>query len=278
MFGAGQPGGWIYQVCPYLEEEAAFSVGKGLTAAQKRTELQKQISTVVPVFNCPSRRTGYGIPGLRPDGLPTEPSGEQPNNVDMPPTAAHADYAINGGHQHLTTGQGPGPTCLASYPNWPATCTFLNDDKTLGKSFDGISHDHTGARMKQITDGASKTILVAEKSVQPRFYETGCGDPPMWKFDDGDNDAMYQGFDWDTHRFPGGSIDGSGSPQGNLPIQDTNCDGFYPGCPSAGDIKSIFGSAHAGAVNVSFCDGSVQSVNYDVDPLVWNDYGGRRDN
>jgi prepilin-type N-terminal cleavage/methylation domain-containing protein/prepilin-type processing-associated H-X9-DG protein len=283
--GRGQPGGWIYQVCSYLEEETVFSVGKGLTAVQKRTELQKQIATVVPVFNCPSRRTGYGIAGIRPDGMPTEPSGEQPYNVDMPATVAHSDYAINGGHHHLTTGPGPTGSCLAVYPNWgpgnppPGNgCLWLNDDVTLGKNFDGVSHDHTGARMKQITDGASKTILAAEKSVQPRFYDTGYGDPPKWGADDGDNDAMYQGFDWDTHRFPSGSLDGSGNPQGNLPIQDTNCDGTFPGCAAAGDIKSIFGSAHAGALNVGFCDGSVQSVNYDVDALVWNDYGGRKDN
>jgi prepilin-type processing-associated H-X9-DG protein len=89
---------------------------------------------------------------------------------------------------------------------------------------------------------------------------------------------MYQGFDWDTHRFPGGSLDGSGQPQGNLPRQDSNCDGKFPGCPAVGDFKRIFGSAHSGALNIVFCDGSVQSVDYEVDALVWNEYGGRDDN
>src|SRR5690349_2769885 len=41
--GRGQPGGWIFQVCSYLEEETVFQIGKGLTAAQKRTELKKQM-------------------------------------------------------------------------------------------------------------------------------------------------------------------------------------------------------------------------------------------
>src|SRR6478736_8706160 len=72
--GRGQPGGWVYQVCPYLEETVVFSVGKGMPDAQKRTELQKQMAAVIPVFNCPSRRTGQGISGFRPDGKPTEPS------------------------------------------------------------------------------------------------------------------------------------------------------------------------------------------------------------
>lgn len=270
--GRGQPGGWIYQVCPFLEEGNVFSVGKGLTAAQKRLALQQQISTVVPVFNCPSRRTGEGIAGIRPDGKPTEPDGNQPYNVDMPALAAHGDYAINGGHSSGNTGPGPGALCLDAYPNFGGACQWLNDDKNIPSVFTGVSFDHTGAKIKQITDGTSKTILVGEKCVQPRFYQTGYGDAPTWGADDGDNDAMYQGYDWDTHRFAGTST---------LPIQDTDCDGAaLSPCktPAAGDIKRIFGSAHAGAVNIAFCDGSVQSVDYDVDPAVWNDYGGRKDN
>ena len=96
--GRGQPGGWIYQACSYLEEADVFQVGKGLSFAQKKTELQKQMSHVISVFNCPSRRAAIGYPGLRPDGLPSEPSGEHPHNVTMPPTVAKTDYAINGGH------------------------------------------------------------------------------------------------------------------------------------------------------------------------------------
>ena len=270
--GRGQPGGWIFQVCPYLEEEAAFNVGKGLTAAQKRLALQQQVATVVPVFNCPSRRTGQGIAGIRPDGKPTEPDGQQPYNVDMPSTAAHSDYAINGGHSAGTTGPGPGALCLDIYPNFGAACQWLNSDQAIAGIFSGVSFDHTGARMKQIIDGASKTILVGEKCVQPRFYQTGYGDPPTWGADDGDNDAMYQGYDWDTTRFAGTST---------VPIQDTDCDGAaLSPCksPAAGDIKRIFGSAHTGALNIAFCDGSVQSIDYEIDPNVWSDYGGRRDN
>ena len=162
------------------------------------------------------------------------------------------------------------------------TCAYLNVDQTIGDSFSGISHDHTGAKMKQITDGTSKTILVGEKFVQPRFYTTGYGDEnDGYKNDDGDNNAMYQGYDWDTHRFPTGSIDGNGNPQGVLPHQDSDCDGSrYSAsqCAAVGDIKRMYGSAHSGALNIAFCDGSVQSIDYDVDPLVWNDYGGREDN
>jgi prepilin-type N-terminal cleavage/methylation domain-containing protein/prepilin-type processing-associated H-X9-DG protein len=284
--GRGQPGGWIFQTAPYLEEESVFRVGGGLTAAQKKIELMKQTSTVITVFICPSRRRAVALSGFAPDGKVTDPT---PYNVDTAPTLAKTDYAINGGHNSMSTlGGGPSALCLTVYPNWgpgappPGNgCAFMNTDKDIADKFSGVSTDHTGAKVKQITDGLSKTILVGEKSLQPRFYETGYGDPPDWKHDDGDNNAMYQGFDWDTHRFPSGSLDGSGQPQGNLPRQDSDCDGFYPPgspCPIAIDHQKGMGSAHPGAMNVAFCDGSVQSIEYDIDPLVWNDYGGRKDN
>jgi prepilin-type processing-associated H-X9-DG protein len=191
----------------------------------------------------------------------------------------------------MATGRGPTALCLTVYPNWgPGTpqpgpgCAFVNSDAAINNptaGFDGVSFDHTGAKVKQITDGLSKTILVGEKCLQPRFYDTGFGDPPDYlKANDGDNNSMYQGYDWDTHRFAGGSIDSSGQPQGSLPLRDTDCDGssLMSSCPPAGDIKRVFGSAHASALNIAFCDGSVESINYDIDPLVWNDYGGRKDN
>jgi len=283
--GRGQPGGWIYQVSPYLEEAQVFQVGTGLTTAEKKTALQQQMSHVIPTYICPSRRSAVALSGFTPDNKPTDGSGENPHNVDQPPTVAKSDYAINGGHFHGATGRGPGLICLNVYPKWgpgnPApgnTCAFLNSDAIIAAQFSGVSFDHTGAKISQITDGTSKTILAGEKFLQPRFYQTGYGDPPDWKGNDGDNNAMYQGYDWDTVRFPGGSFSGSGQPQGNLPYQDSDCDGRYPGCAAIADVKAIFGSAHSGSLNVAFCDGSVQSIEYDIDPLVWNGYGGREDN
>jgi prepilin-type N-terminal cleavage/methylation domain-containing protein/prepilin-type processing-associated H-X9-DG protein len=281
--GRGQPGGWIFQASPFLEEEATFKVGAGLSAADKRIALKAQTSSPIAVFICPSRRRAMALSGFAPDGMVTDPT---PYNVDTADVLAKTDYAINGGHSSMSTlGGGPTMICLTVYPNWGpglpqpgGSCSFINTEATIASQFTGISTDHTGAKLKQITDGASKTILAGEKSVQPRFYETGYGDAPDWKHDDGDNNSMYEGYDWDTHRFPSGSFSDSGQPQGHLPIRDTDCDGFYPGCAVAGDIKSIFGSAHPGAVNIAFCDGSVQSIEYEIDPLVWNDYGGRRDN
>src|SRR6185312_7384156 len=65
--GRGQPGGWVFQVTSYLEEESVFQIGRGLPAAQKKTELKKQMGAVIPVFNCPSRRRAIALTGMLPD-------------------------------------------------------------------------------------------------------------------------------------------------------------------------------------------------------------------
>src|SRR5688500_15583906 len=43
-YGPQQPGGWIYQAAPYLEEQIVFDISKGLQPAQKAQELKKQMS------------------------------------------------------------------------------------------------------------------------------------------------------------------------------------------------------------------------------------------
>jgi prepilin-type N-terminal cleavage/methylation domain-containing protein/prepilin-type processing-associated H-X9-DG protein len=257
--GRGQPGGWIYQVCPFLEEANVFNVAKGLTEAQKKTELRKQIGHVIPTFNCPSRRPAIALQGY-----------EWAYNVDLDASVVHAktDYAINGGGNKLSTlGGGPASACLAAYPNWSgafSSCRYINNEQTIASDFDGVSTDHTGAKLKQITDGTSKTILAGEKYINPNYYTFGQpgqqGQTAPDPGDPGDNNAMYQGYDMDQTRWAN---------TGNLPEQDR------PGYDGKG--ANIFGSAHPGALNVVFCDGSVQTIEYEVEANVWNDYG-RRDN
>src|SRR6185295_13979573 len=54
--GPTQPGGWIYNVLPYLEQQALHDSGAGLTGAAKSAALAKMTTTPVAAFNCPSRR------------------------------------------------------------------------------------------------------------------------------------------------------------------------------------------------------------------------------
>jgi prepilin-type N-terminal cleavage/methylation domain-containing protein/prepilin-type processing-associated H-X9-DG protein len=272
-YGPQQPGGWIFQVTPYLEEQTVFSIGKGLQPAQKAEELKKQMSAVISAFNCPSRRRAAALPAFAPDGKYAErdTGGSEllPYNVSPPDTMAKTDYAINGG-----SGRTPPTTPALPPPNaapplatdcgggWPNCLGMADDLKRIMDSFNGVSTRYTGARVAQITDGTSKTALVGEKSMKPLFYDLGYGDPsdnpPYSKGNGGDNNSMYQGYDIDTIRWIG-----------SQPQQYSDSLGA--------DHDRNFGSAHPGSLNLAMCDGSVQSVSHDVDEVVWESYGSRKD-
>jgi hypothetical protein len=106
-----------------------------------------------------------------------------------------------------------------------------------------------------VADGASKTVLFGEKYLNPLKYETG---------DDGaDNNSVYQGNDWDTNRWFGGTPD-MFPPRRDTPGYDT--------------MSSRFGSAHTSGFFAVFCDGSVHPIQYDVDQPVYMALGTRDGN
>ena len=117
--------------------------------------------------------------------------------------------------------------------------------------FNGVIYGRSRVSLKQITDGASKTLLIAEKYMTSENYETGT--------DSGDNENMYCGFDNDVCRstaFP--------------PMQDSSMQDSF-----GLQATTRFGGAHFGGFNAAMCDGSVQSIAYDVDEVVYRALGSR---
>jgi prepilin-type N-terminal cleavage/methylation domain-containing protein/prepilin-type processing-associated H-X9-DG protein len=84
-YGAKQPGGWIYNILSYIEEDNLRQLGRGLTGPQKSQALTTLMQTPVEVFYCPSRR------------LPrTYPYTAGPlKNATAPELVAKTDYAIS---------------------------------------------------------------------------------------------------------------------------------------------------------------------------------------
>ena len=267
--GPQQPGGWIYTTSPFLEDAALMQVGQGLSWGEKKRQLAFQMQHVIPTFNCPTRRSAVGLSAFYPDD-PSKPCDNQfPRNSELPPTVAKTDYAIHGG-----SGRAPGTpdgnecaaeSCLGgagnelnpggsagSYPNCNWHTGPAGREFNFLSQFSGISTFRTGARLAQVVDGTSKTALVGEKFVEPRFYDGGCGGQ-----NGGDNSSMYQGYDWDNTRWA----------QGN-PAQDEDFDAQGHG---------RFGSAHPGGFQLALCDGSVDTVDYDIDTVVWGSMVHRND-
>jgi prepilin-type N-terminal cleavage/methylation domain-containing protein len=267
--GHRQPGGWIYQAAPYMENQNVTMLGGGLTGTALKQALQQQIGAVMPSFNCPTRRPATGYVAL-----------EKPHNADLPPLAAKSDYAANGGSYQLTPSAGlplPDATftnCLEGYPN----CTWAIGDDRIAQDFNGIVCSRFGARVGQITDGTSKTLAAGEKWVMTKFYENPTDLPPAdeGKDNPGDNGSMYLGYDWDSVRWANGKYEG-GRPEGTLPVKDTQTKLDNGGDVVGNTFIRNFGGPHASTFNVVYADGSTHSLEFDIDPLVWNAIGGRND-
>ena len=133
----------------------------------------------------------------------------------------------------------------------------LPEDATDGtlpnwmKMIGGIVYQAWEYKLKDITDGTAKTYMVGEKYLTPDRY---LGESQ----DFGDDQSCWTGDDLDLCRFS---------------------DNTLPPLPDQRGFPDIyrFGSAHAGVFRWSFCDASVQSISYDIDPLTHQRLGGRRD-
>lgn len=91
--------------------------------------------------------------------------------------------------------------------------------------------------IQRISDGSSHTILVGEKAMDPKNYQTG---------------TWY----WDEPFFVGGS-DGT-MRKGTANVRDGHGNKF----------KENWGSPHPGGSQFLFCDGSVHQISYDTPPLI----------
>ncbi len=242
-FDRRQPGGWIYNILPYLEQEGVRAIGTGLSDADRRLALQTMIATPLSMLNCPTRRSSQ----LYPFSVAT--CGGVMRNVESSTVSlvARADYAGNAGdctHGYDgLSGVNPGPPNLQAGDDpsyvWPTEA-----------GTNGIFRVRSERLMSDIEDGTSNTYLVGEKYLMPENYLNGV--------DSADNQSMYQGYDADIVRvtsplFP--------------PAQDTSGYGIYYN----------FGSAHSNGFHMAFCDGSVQMIGYSIDPIIHGYLGNRMD-
>jgi hypothetical protein len=118
------------------------------------------------------------------------------------------------------------------------------------KKATGISFMRSEIRFGDVLDGSSNTYLIGEKYLNVDSYENGA--------DGADNENMYCGYNNDNHRTTIATW---------TVMQDR----------SAFEDPFVFGSAHVGAFNMSFCDSSVRAISYAIDKQLHRRLGNRED-
>jgi prepilin-type N-terminal cleavage/methylation domain-containing protein len=276
-FSKSQPGGWIYNLLPYIEQAGMHRLAsdgdrENITPAQKAGAL-RVVQSPLDMIRCPSRR----LQNVHPK--PVDGAYYANNCANAPSaavaTAGRSDYAISCGDRNRNEpdwnppdsfpGNRPGNTAtnhagaeayrwtwtdVGHLTNPPANFNETTDPKILT----GVSFIRSRIEMRHITDGASQTYLIGEKYLHPPHYESG--------ENSGDNETWCTGFNNDNFRaaYDRPALD-----------RDRNIQ-FVHACQTM-----IFGSAHPVGFFMSWCDGRVELLSYDIDLAVHRGNANRAD-
>lgn len=266
-YGRNQPGGWIYNILTYCEESALHDIpADGMPEELSRVQrvgAAQLIQSPLQIVNCPSRRATMVYPLTANEG-----GAVGFFNSITPHAAGRSDYAANSGHVYCewpNTDLGKGPENYHDAKVWTANRSWGSEQPrllfTLGGvgTMSGISFERSMISIRHVTDGLSHTYMIGERYIAQVDYETG--------MNNGDNETWCTGFNNDNYRKTG-RLEG---------------DQIVELSPTRDNQQVVvgqfdrFGSAHPDVWNAAMCDGSVQSISYDVDWRVHRDFGNRMD-
>lgn len=236
-FGEDQPGGWAYNILPYIEHADLRRLPEGRHGEERRAATRQMVSTPVSALSCPSRRS--------PDAYPNVLRLEYPN-LGRPERCARSDYAVNLGAIEKPRSQ-QGPLSYEMAATWKTGKT--PNASWIATELDGIVFQRSQVELQHVIDGLSNTCLLGEKYIPRQHYTDG-------KFL-GDNENLFMGYDQDILR----SLH-----RKQLPLRD-------------GDEQHVWrlGSAHPSSFHMALCDGSVQSIDYEISSDIFHAYGSRYD-
>jgi prepilin-type N-terminal cleavage/methylation domain-containing protein len=242
---------WMFQILPYLEEQSLYDLRRGTGGTNAGFVDSGLAERSVAAFNCPSRFGRFATIG-----------------TDI---YALGDYA--------------GAMASWNDPNWQgfawqtSVAPKPNEEKVVWTGIlvkGGQVNKSTNppqvwkfpkVSFKSIQDGASKTILVAEKAVGSNHYQIPSANPwPYWEMY-----GYYTGADWPHMRMFGALTQGPSSPSGEVPVKG---DSVYRRTFAA---EFGFGSAHPNVLLAVFGDGSTEIVSESADLILLDRLGKRSD-
>jgi prepilin-type N-terminal cleavage/methylation domain-containing protein len=215
--------GWAYQILPFVEQDPLW---KTSVAAPGDDTVAGR---AVPLYFCPSRRRPAVIGGR---GMLDYAGNAGTSNVGAATTAPFRNWGngLNGVVVRRRTTEASEP----GYAQSIATPALRSGPVSLVEN--------------RVRDGASNTLLVAEKCVSIAYLEQGQA---------GDDEGFASGWDGNIVRW---GIYG--------PAPDWNTNETIAAC-NARNEQSQFGSSHPGVLLGVFGDGSVRTIRFTIDLTVF---------
>ena len=157
--GPKQPGGWPFQVLPFMEQNAIFAMGSdgvpGISASQSTLFKTQRCAIPVAQLVCPSRRAVGALPA-------------DSNNQGYNQTSAGLDYIANAGAESGQDTYGGSNSNSWAYDSFVTHYQGLPADRRPS----GIIHPISRISAAQVPDGLSVTILLGERYKNPDAYGT----------------------------------------------------------------------------------------------------------
>lgn len=249
---AASPNGWnhFFKILPYIEQQAIYNLANfSVPAIQddaasydaNGTNLVARVA--IASYYCPTRRSPvrYGN--------------------DMTTAVSRNDYAGCAGFLQGEAYGCDGKTFIPPAPNGLGPAVALGLDPNRGNTARDRGTIVYGATYKRywadFRDGASNSIMVAEKSLPDKVVSKDGGDNENWQNSGWDEDCIRYHF---------------------APIPDDQAPAYHGVCnkPPAPDDSTtstlwrrMFGGPHPGGVNTLMGDGSVRFIKFSVDPSAF---------
>jgi prepilin-type processing-associated H-X9-DG protein len=277
----------MYQILPYIEQDNLAKLPDYVAAANGTPNWRVNAYQGRGEFPAGSwivhnNIAGSGVPsGPLQNAGPVKtyfcPSRRSANQVRIWNTVNHGDYAA----------ATPGPALLPKDRAGLITLRPIDAEWGIGgyngvivKGVDwndggsGTGRPGTRVTVASVVDGTSNTMVIADKFIPTQHYANN-----GWF---GADKGAFLGYDEVNHRTTVAYQAGVGGPPIPNPQRDWNPDTANNGNQATWNQPGwqtgfVFGSAHPSGINAVFADGSVRTIQYNINADLFNLLGHRQD-